>query len=238
MATETFTLEQAEDHISDLRGMVDRLTEIVSMGNATDTPVTPTSGAALYTTGGQPAYVNQQGLQMNLSGGISDVGVQTVTAASLQALSATFTVPANDMALGSAYALTCFGNGTWGSTQQTLTFQPEIDGAAVGTNPGIDSTAFAASAAFRWYATFNVLCVTAGAGGNVQLSGMGCATQTAHTIIPGTALNNTVPFAYGTSSNSNLDTTASHTIVMKCQWASTTGTPTITCHGSLFTRLV
>lgn len=210
----------------------------VTLSNQAATPSSPSSAALLYGTSGQPAFVNPQGVQANLSGApLADTSTNTVTSTGINALTKIWTIPANDMQVGTTYKLTCWGNAVWGSTQQTLTLSPEIDGALVGTNPGIAGADFAASATIRWHAELFVTCHATGAGGSIQFNGWGTFCQTDHVITPGTAANNTVPWASGISSDFSVDTTASHTVSLKANWASTTGAPTISCHNSLFERI-
>lgn len=169
--------------------------------------------------------------------GMADTNITTVTAASATALSTAYTIPANDAVAGTAYRLICGGNGTWGSTQQALHFQAYMAGSALGGGPTILNTAFAVSAAFKWKAEFIVYCGAIGVTGWFESDMDGCVTQTANSILPGTAADNTVPFIDSTTANHTQDTTASIAVQLYAWWAATTGAPTITCRHTLFEKV-
>lgn len=167
---------------------------------------------------------------------IGDVTTFAVTAASMTQLSQQFTVPAGDANVATMYRVTCWGNGTWGSTAQNLTMQMTFAGTGFGITPTIASGAFSGSAAFRWNTVMILICQTTGTLGTWHGSFWGCLTQTANNINPGTASQNTVPFVGGPSASVSQDTTVANALVLECAWASTTGGPTITCHGTTFER--
>lgn len=204
-------------------------------------PATLAGAAQLYATAGQPAYKNPAGLTVNLSGAnLATVNINTVTATTFTNLT-NATIPAADAEVGATYKLTAFGNGTWGSTQQQLTLAARFGAAAtntVGSTPAITNTALAASAAFQWSATVTAVCVTTGVTGTWSVSITGCVTETANPLLPGTAANNTIPFASGTGSTDiTLDTTIAEILGISALWASATGAPTISKHISYFERI-
>ena len=80
--------------------------------------------------------------------GTADTTAHTVNNTTFANLSSSYNLPAGDALAGTAYRLTTFGNGTWGSTQQTLTLACALAGTQIGTTPAIVSTALSASAAF------------------------------------------------------------------------------------------
>jgi hypothetical protein len=169
--------------------------------------------------------------------GSGDLTQHTVNQASLTALSTTFTIPAGDAVSGTAYRLTSFGNGTWGSTQQVLTWSSLLQGSSVGTEPGIASTALSASANFDWTAEVMLICATSGASGTWLLRLHGHLNEIANNILPGTAADNTVPFTGVTHTSVSQDTTVAVTLGIGALWASTTGSPTLTCLGTLFEKV-
>ncbi len=169
---------------------------------------------------------------------IADTAVTTVTQATAQNLSTVYVIPANDMAAGVAYRITCGGDGTQGSTRQNLQFNVGIAGASVGFSAVIDSTALAVSALFRWRMQIMLIPVTTGAAGTYCTSIEGCVTNSASNIIPGTAANNSVPLGgHNLATGTGLDTTAAQNFALRCQWGSVTGAPTITCRSTVFERL-
>src|SRR6266568_443872 len=65
MPIETYTIEQAEEHIAQLRGQVDKLSEILAQNDG-PIPNAPTgSGLAAYSASGQLKYVSTDGSTYN-----------------------------------------------------------------------------------------------------------------------------------------------------------------------------
>src|SRR5258707_12753711 len=58
MATDAYTLEDAETDIAPLRGQVDRLSEVLTKLDSTDPPNTPAAGLIHYSIGGQHKYAS------------------------------------------------------------------------------------------------------------------------------------------------------------------------------------
>ena len=168
----------------------------------------------------------------------ADSVTTTVTAASLTDLSNIYTIPASDAAAGTAYRLSAFGNGTWGSTAQTLQFAACLAGSAVGSNPPtIGSSAFSTSTAFRWDAQILLICATSGSTGTwyARINGSLSAYNT--TLLPNTGSQCTLAFSYSNTTAVTQDTTVANTLSVRAAWGSTTGSPTLTCHGTTFERL-
>lgn len=159
----------------------------------------------------------------------SDGNNSTSTGTSLAPVSTTYTIPASDAAVGTVYRLTAWGAGQWGSTQQKLTFAIALAGITLAPQPSIAAAALSASAAFSWRALLELECLSTGATGTWSASLSGTVTETANAELPGTAADNTVPFAGNTGlTDVTQDTTAAISFVIEAQWASTTGAPTIT----------
>ncbi|HEY6275592.1 MAG TPA: hypothetical protein VIX86_04600 [Streptosporangiaceae bacterium] len=210
----------------------------LSLAGEASAPAAVAAAANLYAdANGQPAAVNPAGFAGHLvMAPLAQVSGVTITAASFTTCG-DFTIPAGDMEVGAVYEITYKGQGVWGSTQQTLIFQVAIDGANVSTTAGIAGADFAASATFSWSCRVLLICGTAGAAGRVQVHMAGCITQNDHVITPGTAANNTVPWEGTSKADVAVDTTASHTLALQAEWASTTGAPTITARNSWIQRI-
>lgn len=211
----------------------------MTLGNLSSTPATPAAGAILYGAAGQPAYVNPQGLQANLSGGqLADITTKTVTAAAAADITAGWTIPANDIEVGSVYKLTTSGNGTWGSTQQVLNFQGVL-GATTFLNPQIGANTFNASQAIRWKVETTIIGTATGVSGtfNAEITVTISVNNTTWIFASGTVANAS---GSGTVSNTGnaVNTTIANTFKLQAFWASTTGAPTISSHDSIFERII
>ena len=168
---------------------------------------------------------------------LADANNTTVTGTSLANLSTAYTILASDPAAGTAYRMTSWGFGTWGSTQQILTLAMALAGVNIGNEPAIAAAALAASAAFRWELSLTLKCTGTGTTGTWSASLRGVLTQSANSILPGTAADNSVPLAATTSSPVTQDTTVANTLAIQAKWAATTGAPTITCTDTILERL-
>ena len=241
---DVYTLELAEEHIGNLNGNVDRLTELHPLADS-QVPNTPGAGngSQLYSLAGVAQGMTDQGVAGALAVTSTDTGTTTITGTSAAALSAVWTIPANDANLGTCYRLTAFGNGTWGSTQQALAFGIGFPGnTEFGTHQAVGAPNFQVSATFRWMAILTIMLVgTPGASASWNGQMMLNITQTANSINtvqnPPSAGTNSIGAAQGPSSNVTQDSTISNAFQMIAWWGSTTGSPTITCHGTLFERL-
>lgn len=169
--------------------------------------------------------------------GNADANAHTANTAAYLDLSSVYQVPASDAQVGTAYRLTTFGNGTWGSTQQALTLTVALAGTAIGTAPVIASTAFSASAAFDFWAETVLICVSTGSSGTWVASLKGNVSETANPLAPGTASTNSAGFTGCTHAAVTQDTTVANNFSVQAKWASTTGSPTLTCRGTLFEKV-
>lgn len=169
--------------------------------------------------------------------GTADVVAHTANTASYLDLSSVYQVPAGDAQAGTAYRLTTWGNGTWGSTQQALTFTCELGGTAIGTAPAIAATALPVSAAFDFEVVIKIICASTGSSGTWISSITGNVNETANALLPGTAADNTISFSGCTHTAVTQDTTTANNFSVQAKWASTTGSPTLTCRGTLFEKV-
>jgi hypothetical protein len=196
-------------------------------GNATqDTNLYRASASQLqtdnefnWTSPGGTVYAAQGSTTANLN-------VNTVTAATLGNLT-NQTIPASDVSVGSVYKLRAFGQGTWGSTQQQLTFEATLGGTIL-CSCAIAATAFAASAIFDWEAEVTLACKTTGSGGTWNANVRVLATQQTNASTGLTAAANEV----AVNGNNGVtpvavSTTAANVFELGCFWAATVGAPTI-----------
>src|SRR5215469_2574100 len=123
--------------------------------------------------------------------GFADTTSTIVTQATFQNLSTQYTIPAGEAVnAGAAYELSCGGSGTWGSTQQALTFQMNI-GNGFGSGGVAASTALAASAGFTWGAVLTAVTSDGVSGWWAVLKIW--LQETANAVNPGTAADNAFP---------------------------------------------
>lgn len=235
-----YTLPQAEEDIANLRGQVDRLQEIISVG-AGPTPNTPSSGISIWNAGGFPNFISSDGLTQSLAGTQGASFPSTaVTAATLTTI-ASFTIPANDAVANAIYELEATGTFTWGSTQQTLQFAVAFGGNAYSTFT-LTANAFQASQSGRWQVQGRLYCKQPGGAGvgawQTGISGIFSCNGTA-------GLNgsfNTTGASVAAHSNDGstvdaVDSTVAETFALQCAWGSTTGSPSITSRISIPKRL-
>ena len=230
-----YAIEDAEADIAALRGQADRLSEILALSDSTDAPGTPASGYYLFSLSGRPNIVRASGGQDILSGS-SSVAVSSVTVAGAVGSIASVTVAAAEMIAGSAYELTAFGNGTFGNPAGFMTWIPSLNGTGIGVANGPAAAAFAVGQALRWTATARFTVRTAGAGGTLVAALDGVVTQAVNNITPGTAANNSVPFACGPSATTAVNTTVSNTLDMRADTSNGTG-GTLTAIGAYLKRV-
>jgi hypothetical protein len=166
----------------------------------------------------------------------ADTNSHTVTAASYSDLSSIYTIPAWDAAVGMSYELTAFGNGTTGSSAQTMQFGLYLGSSIVGVAPILGSSAFATSEAFRWEVVLKIIPASIGPSGTWFGSIRGVVTESPNAILPGAGSQDSVPFAGGNSSAYSQDTTVPNAFGLQFQWGGTSGSPTITCTGTRYTR--
>jgi hypothetical protein len=236
-------------HTSDHNLIVDALTALATSAanTAGDTftggvtlaasaPGTPAAGASVqYSTAGVPQVKLDSGLAGSLSPSQTDATNFVVTSAAAGGVqfSKQWAIPANDPNAGTLYRLTLWGAGTQGSTQQLLTPIPLLDATAAvgGGRTAVISTLVAISQPFNIRLVYELLILTAGAGGTTLANCTVEVTQNVGTV----PLSQTISFT--TSGAPAIDTTASHTFSFNAGWGSATGAPTVTSKGSLFERL-
>lgn len=241
MAGETYDIEQAADDIGDLRGQVDRLNEILQITDSGSAPNTPAASTfAMYSSAGQPAYLNPQGLGGNLSAGnAANTGGTTVTAASATNI-ATYVVPPGDSQAGSVYKMTCFGHGTTGTTtaSNSITWDQTHGGVGGGAET-TGTTFFSTSQSFRFHVQTYLICAATGASGSFWINSMVTLTELSSNILPGSAGQQAAGFAIGTSSAITVDSTVQETLRFRVAWGGTAGSPgpTLTCDAFFTERI-
>lgn len=168
--------------------------------------------------------------------GYADSTQTTVTADSLSNLSTAYTIPENEPQAGTVYELECGGNGTWGSSSPPqLIFAFCLNGNAVGYNPSVAGAAFSASANFRWSAKARFVCTD----GVQHWTGTLTVTlnQNANPVNPGTAADNSVALTDSSVTGINESVSSAITAAIQCNWAATTGSPTITNQWTTFKKV-
>jgi len=169
--------------------------------------------------------VTASALALNYSA--SDIGAVTVTQATLTDLTGTFTVPANDSAVGNLYEIECWGNGTWGSTSQNLVFQVVFAGGNM-TSVTVDNSFLATSELFRFRVAIKVVCLTTGVTGTFQSLLTGEMSKSAANLGGSGGYKSLSFVSCESSGTSTVDTTLAQGLKLQCNWGSTTGAPTIT----------
>src|SRR5216684_129244 len=159
---------------------------------------------------------------------LADMTQYTATTATPTQASAIWSIPAADAVLpGATYEFWASGSGTWGSTQQALTFGLYIQGTQhiVTTIP---ATTFAINSIFHWMFWVRFYCVVTGSSATWypehRLLASGANQQTAWDI------TETLTTLYTQSS------LASQTVELQASWASVTGAPTVTTVANWFRR--
>jgi hypothetical protein len=233
---ESFTLEQAEEEIAQLRGQVDLMSEILKL-NTQGVPNNPSSGQVeLYgdSASNLPGAVLASGMN-----GVIPVTktvwqpLNTVTAATLQNLAA-FTINAGDAQPLAVYEIEVWGDGKQGSTAQTLELSVVLGGTAL-QNVVLASGSMAANNSFRWYAKGRVICITNGSSAAWQSSVKANWSLFNGNIGPG---NNNFAEAFSCEANTTttVGSTAANTLGISAAWGATTGAPTLTSRIALGRR--
>lgn len=167
--------------------------------------------------------------------GLADTSSATVTANAYTQLSGQYIIPGGDADVGTAYRLTAFGNGTWGSTQQELDLRVTLGGTQL-TSSAVAAAAFSASASVRWRYCAVIIVASTGSAGTVVQNVSGEIVEAANPLNPGTASTNAVALCAGQGTTA-FNTTISNAFQIEAKWAATTGAPAVTCLGTLFERL-
>ena len=235
-----YTLEQAEDDISDLRGQVDKLNEILTLLNTGPTPNVISGTVELFNNSGQLNTINGVGQQWEVPGAaLATFPGTAVTAASLTTISSA-TVLASDPDVGAIYELETWGNGVQGSTKQQLEFAVNYGGTTM-ADVVFGTTAFeAVSVIFRWRAVVRVICHTTGTSGTWTSYVLATISDFdgGGNLSPADTNSN---FGTGidceTTGTTAVSTTASKTLALQAGWASTTGGPSLTSRVAVFKRI-
>lgn len=204
-------------------------------------PATFANNPQLFGINGQLAQVYTSGQQARLSTGrLASVSAVVVTQATFTSLF-NATILGGEAVAGAKYKATAYGFGAWGSTVQDLVFGIRFgatDATTIGTTPDINSASFAASALFRWKAEAELTCVTNGASATWVANITGFVTQTANSILVGTAGTNSIAFTGGTGSGTvTLDSTVNEIFGISAHWGATTGAPTLTAVSGIMERI-
>lgn len=223
-----YTLEQAEEDIAELRGIVDLLTEAHSQVDSGTVPNTAdVNGYTWFSAAGQPSYINDVGMVMEVSGGQLANVSPTVVAVAGQTTVASLVVPPGDSVPGSIYQLTAFGFGTTGSTGASNTQTCNLShGGVGGGSQTAGSSLFGTSQAFRWWINASLVCITNGAGGTFFSYGCWALAQSGSNILPTSVQAVAIPI--GTSAAFSVDTTSTETFRINLNWGAVTGSPTLT----------
>lgn len=165
--------------------------------------------------------------QLNQTYEQADANTAIVTQAAFTNLSTLEVIPAGEPYTGAAYELDCEGFGSWGSTQQQLTFAMAFNGTQEGNTPAIAATAFSAGASFAFWLKISATCTDGVSGWTSSIKGG--ISQTADPLLPGTAADNSMALAGVTASGFTKAVSSAISVCAQAKWASTTGAPSITC---------
>ncbi len=182
------------------------------------------AGASAYAIAAVMDFTNNLVRKGNIGLGVSEESTaagSTVSTASFKNLSGSFTIPPYDMTVGAVYKLTAWGHGTEATgTAVSLTVR-----AVLGASPLGSCTASAnpaAGTAFAWTYTAYIYVTATGTAGAVNLvdsfTWNGVTTQHSNTAFP-------------------VNTHVSGALVFQGKWAAITGTPAISCDGSMLERV-
>lgn len=240
MTTDVYDIEELHDEVASLRGQVDRLQEAIVMLTSGHPPDAISGDTILYADqAGLPAFVTAAGFRANIPGSqVVFFPGNTVTGTSPANLAAG-SYQGGDAGAGSVYDLELWGNGTWGSTAQTLTMSVSFGGTTMSTVT-LGTGFMNVSLIFRFRVLARVVCHTTGVSGtwsslihgNVSLFNGNLLTSGASSNNP----TNSFVSCESTSTTTK-DTTASQTLALQASWGSTTGAPTITSQAAFFRRI-
>jgi hypothetical protein len=228
--TAPYTLEQAEESIADLRAQVDRLGEVHALdGTGGVIPnAQPNQVQKFAAADGQPGYVTPSGLVMGNMGSQNAFFPGNVATAITLTDLGSWTVPAGDAAGGAVYEVEIWGNGTWGSTQQSLGLQVVFGGNNLSTVT-LGASWFAISTTFRIRVVGRVVCHTTGVAGLWSSLIYGECTVSGANALPATGANGSGGFvSCEGAATTAIDTTANQLLGVSAAWQSTTGAPSVT----------
>jgi hypothetical protein len=139
-----------------------------------------------------------------------------------------YSIPAGEPQVGSVYRLRAYGDGTQGSTAQGLQFLASFGGLTTGTGLTYASSFASINQAFRWWLQAEAMCITTGASATWQLSLEGMCG-------PGTS------GLSGVDQNATpvtMATTSPIAFFLAADWASATGSPSLSGLRSVFERIL
>jgi hypothetical protein len=182
-------------------------------------------GTAAVVDNGNPGVVFKRGnIGLGMPDNLSGSGSTATSASVFSNLSASLSIPEYDMVVSKIYKFEAYGHGTEATgTAVNLSIRGNVGGQSLGTwTPATDP---AAGASFFWkYELVFRITVTGGSG-----------TATLNAIE--TFTWNGVASQHGNTGFTTFATTAANAIVLTAEWASTTGSPTITCDATTLTPL-
>jgi hypothetical protein len=210
--------------------VIDDNASIVYMEVPVTPPGGPLVGAGLYANAnGNPSTVTPAGLAGGTPASQATQGGNTNNTTSLNAMFTPYGIPANDPSAGTTYRVTCGGHGTQATgSAVALNFRVAAFGTTWGSST--DTGGVAAGDNFHWRFTGEL--ILGGAGNNEPASFFGTMV-----ISQATASAQGHPTAMDSQVASGIDTTVNNSITLQAGWASTTGSPTLVCTGSVFERL-
>lgn len=180
------------------------------------------------TLGGQAGSVPITGLATFPGTTVAQAVLTTIASA---------TYLANDAVAGAIYELEVNGNGTQGSTQQTLQFQVTFGGTAL-TSFTLGSAFMPISQAFRWKVRARVICHTSGVGGTWSSELESTFSAFSINLLPANSANSTgAAVSCESTGTTSVSTASNQTLALQCAWGSITGTPTLTSRVASFKRI-
>jgi hypothetical protein len=228
-----YTLEQAGEDLSDVRGQLDAHGESITQVDGGTIPNTPDpNGYTQFSAAGQPSYINDNGMVMEYVGAqLATVAPVVVTQATSQTVASVF-VPGGDSIPGSTYKVTCFGYGTTGSTgtSNTITCQLSLGGVNGGVQTA-GSALFGTNSGFRFFIDAYLVCLTNGVGGTLLAYANWSITAVGANILP-TAVQ-AAAIVVGAVAPISVDTTTGETFRVGLAWGATAGAPTLTVLASI-----
>lgn len=193
-------------------------------------PAAPATGLTLWcNTNDRLAVIPAAGNSANVSETYgTQQGGNTNNTTSLNSLTNSYAIDANDAVAGTVYRLTCGGHGTQATgSPANLTFQLFAFGVAWGNS--VDNGGVTAGSGFHWRFQGDLIIGTPSVSGPASFFGTMVISQaSASAVGHSTAMD---------TQTTNTNTVASTTIAFQAGWSTTTGSPTIVCTGALLERL-
>jgi hypothetical protein len=201
--------------------------------NQGSNPSAGPNGPVLYSdnTGTALQVTSATGMVPQLVGGNSSATTFTVTGTSAAAISKTYQIMASDPQIATVYRLKVFGNGTNGSTADSLHIGISVAGADV-AECALTSTIIPASGNFGFVAEFNLVFSATGVSGSYNAYNHGQISQFNNTLTS----SNSLGWAAQNSGNT-VNTGTQINVFAYAFWFTNTGSPTLTSRGSTFERI-